>query len=242
MRLAGALALALALAAAPAAAELRRVEIEGLAAADDGGAGAGALREAALRAGVAAAVDQVALELLRDAGRLPPGLAPPELGPILGGARSDYAARFRILRDEGPRGAAPGVDGAGWAVMAEVFVEVDRVRARLVEAGLLAPAAAPVAESRRVHVVLEGLASYRGYAWARRTLVEAGAAASALPVELERGRAVLAVETDREADALARTLAAAVPAGWRVDVVALDSASVTLRIAEAPPAAPPPAP
>lgn len=240
MRAVRALALLWLVVASPAAAELRRVEIEGLAA-EEGGAGAGALREAALRAGVAAAVDQVALELLSEAGRLPPGLGSPELGSILGESRSDYTARFRILRDDGPRATGPAGDGAGWAVVAEVFVEVERVRDRLVEAGLLSASAAPAAEARRVHVVLEGLVSHRGFAWARSTLVEAGGAASAVPAELERGRAVLAVETDRTPDALGRALAAAAPAGWRVDVVAVDDASVTLRLDEPAPAAPPPA-
>lgn len=233
-------ALLAALGAGPAAAELRRVEAEGVAPAGGAEAGSGALRESALRAGVAAAVDQVALSLLDEAGRRPAGLGPAELGAVLGDSRADYTGRFRILADEGLRPAA-GSAPPGYAVRVEVMVEVERVRARLVEAGLLSPASAGDPELRQLQVVLEPLSSHRAYADARRALVERGGARRAVPMELSAGRAVLLVDTPQSPEALAAALAGSGPGpgGFRIDVTAVDAAGLTLRV-WAPEGAPPP--
>jgi hypothetical protein len=217
------------LCAAPAAAELRRVEAEGLAPAVASETGSGALREAALRAGVSTAVDQVALALLDEAARRPARFGPEELAAVLGDSPSDYAARFKILSDEGLRPAA-GERPATYAVRVEVMVEAERVRARLVEAGLLAPETARAPETRQLQVVLEPLASHSALAHARRVLGERGGAKRAVPVELSAGRAVLAVDTPLSPEALADAVAGSDTDGFRIDVVAVDATGVTLHV------------
>lgn len=244
MRRAFAAALLALLLAPAAAAELRRVEAEGVALPEAGGSGAGGLREAALRAGIAAAVDQVALGLLDEAGRRPAGFGARELSSVLGDERRDYTERFRILRDEGLRAPDPLGGPGGYVVVAEVLVEVERLRARLVAAGLLAAAAPAPSGDQRLHVILEPLATYRALAWTRRALEERGRASSAVPVELAPGRAVLAVDTPLSPDALARALGAAGSEAVRVEVIAVDATSVTLHVDASPPGAPhePPTP
>ena len=99
-----------------------------------------------------------------------------------------------------------------YVVVVEATVDAGRVRERLARAGLLV---APAGEVRRYHVRLEaeGLEDYAAYRALRETLLEGVGVRSALPVELERGRAVLDVDGELAGDALLAALVRAAPPG-----------------------------
>lgn len=219
---------------------VRRLEVEGAAPVPEEGTGSGtALRERALRAAVARAVDAVALELLAGSPRALPAFDAESLDAILGPDRFDYAVRFGVVQD---RGLQPSREPAGSAAEAEyvirasVHVDVARVRSRLEAAGLLEPPE-PAAPGRRLEVVLEPVDSYAALAWIRRA-IEAAGAGSATPAELSRGRAVLWVTTSMAPEELLGVLRREGPPGLRLTLRSLDARSLVLR-AEARDLAPP---
>lgn len=226
------LALGLALAAS-ARAELERLEVEGVVAVGDRAPSASSLRRRALDAAIVRAVDSAALGVLYEAERLPPDFGSQALTQVLGPARIDYTARFRVLEDRGRRPAQLSDDPAAseeYVVLAEVYVDLDRVRGQLRSAGLLLEQRGPAAPVGRVRVVLEPLGSYRAYAWLRKAALEEGRARSAVPEELSRERAVLAVETPLDPLELLRALRRAAPPGSRIDAVEMDRGRIVLRV------------
>lgn len=231
--LAAALALGLWLAAVPARAELERLEVEGVVAVGARAPSASSLRRRALDAAILRAVDSAALGVLYAADRLPPDFGSQALTRVLGPARIDYTARFRVLEDRGRRPAQLAEDPAvaeEYVVLAEVYVDLDRVRGQLRSAGLLREERSPAAAVGRVIVVIEPLGSYRTYAWLRSAALEAGRARSAVPQELSRERAVLAVETPLDPLELLRALRDAAPPGSRIDPVEMDRSRLVLRV------------
>jgi len=231
-----ALSLALVMAAGAAGgAEERIVEGVGAVAVSGGSkAQSGAARDAALRAAIGEAVRQVALELL-------PHLDPAAIGPsverALGTDPRAYANRFRIVEDRG-EGPAMLVDEPGveteYVMIVQAQVDVERVRQSLERAGLFVPPAREASPRERLRVVIEALESYAGYE-AVRTLLDDLGARGAVPVELERGRAVLEVESRIPPRELLDALVRSAPPELRIEPVASDAASLTLRARFLPP-------
>jgi hypothetical protein len=221
------LVLALLAGLAPAAAaELRRLEAVGAQPLDPDRPPARPPRDLAVQKGLADAVRRVAFE---EAPELDPEQAEARVGAALGADPLAYVNRFRIVEDQGERPALftedPGVESE-YVVLLEVQVDADRVRRRLVEAGL---AAAPSEGARRVpvRVVVEDVGSWASYR-AVRTLLEEVGVRSAVPVEMQRGRAVLDVEGDRGPEELLAALLRAAPPELRL--VPLGSDATTLRL------------
>jgi len=188
-----------------------------------------AARQRAVSAGIAQAVYQVVGEALP---ALEPGEAA-DVGPRLFGAdASNYVIGFRVLEDLGaqPREYSPDPEITHeYVVLVEANVDARAVRARLVEAGLLAPAGGS-GPARRVHLILEDLPSYAAYEAVREALVERLQAESAVPLEFSAGRAVLDVVTREDARQLLARLAALALPGIRIEPGAADERSALARV------------
>lgn len=211
---------------ASAAAKVRRVEAEGVVPMN-AAAGGSAPRNGAVRAAVAEAVRRTAEGLLPpdfqpEGVETGPGVDPEQalaswLGEALGGDPFEYATRFRILEDRGVRRSmdAQGKAASEYVVLAEVNVDVERVRERLVFVGALAgPSGDDSAE--RIRIVADGVTSYVAYEALRRAAIDGLGARSVVPLELERGRAVLEADASGDPDALLADLAAGAPPELRV--------------------------
>ncbi|MDJ0852627.1 MAG: hypothetical protein QNK04_30015 [Myxococcota bacterium] len=215
-----------ALLAPPAGAEVRSVEAVGAVPLDPNDPPRRPPRDLAVQRALAEAVQRVALDEL------------PEFDPVEGEVRLwaalgkdplDYAQRFRILEDRGERPALfteiPGVS-TEYVVLVEVQVDAELVRRRLRDRGLLTPT--EWGARRPVRVVLEDVGTWASYR-AVRTLLEEVGARTALPVEMEQGRAVLDVEGDRTPDELVAALMRAAPPNLRLVPLGVDDETVRLR-------------
>lgn len=238
-------------AASAGAEDLRRLQSVGVAPVLPAKGESGSPRNAAVRAAVARAVESVALALepkvpaAPDAPAKDPTALDPKLARALGDDPLDYATRYRILEDRGTRPAIFSRESGAekeYVVVVEVQVDAARVGERLRAAGWLA-APATNAPSSTQRVVLEGLTDYRALDSVRRLLVERLGARKALPVELTRGRAVLAVDGGPAPATLAASLQAAAPPELHVEPVeAGDDGAITLRVEWIPPPVEPAAP
>jgi hypothetical protein len=227
------------------AADLRRVESVGIVPVPAGAAKSSAPREAAVRAGVARAVESVAVSLgpnvpapaKPDEKKPPPDptAIAPELAGALGADPLDYAASYRIVEVRGLRKALyERQTGAAdeYVVVVEVQVDAGRIAERLRTAGWLA---APAGGSAALRVVLEGVTDYRAYESVRRLLVERGGARSAQPVEFSHDRAVLSVAGAPEPSALLAALQAAAPPELRLVPLENGPEGLTLLVEWTPP-------
>ncbi len=209
-------------------AEVRPVEAVGAVPLDANAPSRVAPRDAALQRALQDAVRRVALDELPD---FDPETGEEALAVALGKDPSEFATRYRIREDRGERPALftddPGVESE-YVVLVEVHVDVDRVRERLMEAGLLLM---PSGDSRRyrVRVVIEELEGYAAYR-AVRTLLEELGLRSVLPLEMERGRAVLEVDGDRSPNELMSSLLQAAPSNLRLEPLGIDATTLTLRV------------
>jgi len=236
-----ALALAVALAAAAGAADLRSIEAVGAVPLHEGARPASPPRDAAVRKALSEAVRRVALELLADRD---PAEIERALDSALGADPLAFISRFRTLEDRGERPLLFSDDPEAkteYVVVVEATVDAARVRERLGRGGLLV---APAGEARRVRVRVEaeGLADFAAYGALRDTLIEGVGVRSALPVELERGRAVLDVDGELTGEALLAAMLRAAPPG--LTLTALETSPERLRVrvelvAEPAPASPP---
>jgi hypothetical protein len=218
----------LALAGAAGAADLRRVESVGAAPAGSQARSGGTLRQAALEAALRDAVRRVAAEL---SGRPEED---PGLERALGERPLDYVARYRLTEDRGERRALLVDDPQAvleYVVVAEVHVDAARLRARLEQAGLLAPPAA-LADASRVHLVLEGVRSWGAVQAIRARLARERAVRSVVPEAIEAGGVTLAVETSRRPGELADALLEHPPQGVEVHLVRSDADGLRLRVVE----------
>jgi hypothetical protein len=185
-------------------------------------------RDAALRRALREAVHRVALEELPD---FDPETGEEALAAALSGDPSEFATRYRIREDRGERPALftddPEVE-TEYVVVVEVHVDVERVRERLAAAGLLLM---PSGDGRRyrVRIVIEHAGSHAAY-MAVRTLLQELGLRSVLPVEMERGRAVLEVDGNRSPDQLMNGLMQATPSNLRLEPLSIDATTLTLRV------------
>jgi len=231
------LALALLLASA-AGAEIRQMEAVGALPLAPDVRHTSPLRDIAVRMALNEAVRRVALDLV-------PGLDPEEaaefLPEVLGDDPFDYTTRFRIIEDRGERPALfvedPEVDFE-YVVVVEAHIDADRVEKRLADAGLLMARRAG-APNRDLRLVVEDLESFAAYAALREALIERVGVRSAVPVEMERGRAVLVVNTSGDPWQLLEELLLAAPPELLITPVDTREDALTLRIGleELPPGA-----
>jgi len=228
----------LALAAAPGrAADLRVTEAVGAVPLHADARPASPPRDAAEHKAMTEAVRRVALELLS---AQDPAEVEPRLAAALGAEPKVYISRFRTLEDRGERPALFSDDPEArteYVVVVEAQVDADRVREALARSGLLV---APAGEARRFHVRLEaeGLEDFASYRALRETLIEGVGVRSALPVEMERGRAILDVDSELAGDALLEALVRAAPPELTLTPLQTSPERVQLRVQLAPESAP----
>lgn len=206
-------------------------------------------RDVAVRAAVTQAVRGVARDLLSadfipppdalggqggDAGGPvgAPSSLEERLAAILGDDSFSYTARYRILEDRGIRPALLSLDPEveqEYVALVEVEVDEGRVAARLRSAGWIGAPAGSGGEGR-IRIVIDSLQSYAAYDALRATLVDRLGARSALPVAMERGRAVLDVETRQGTALLLDDLMHEAPPELRVVLLAQEPGSLTLLL------------
>jgi len=121
-----------------------------------------------------------------------------DLDAILGSRMVPYTSRFRVIEDRGRRPALFAEDPAireEYVVIVEVQIDVERVRARLVEAELI-PAGAGGAVSNAVVLEVEGLKRYSAFQDFRGLLIDRLDVRGVTPLEIRRGHVVLDVATE----------------------------------------------
>lgn len=208
-------------------AEVRVVEALGAAPVDPSGGSRRSPRDEALRRALREAVWRIAIEEL-DAAAVAP--ADEEVLVALGDDPLVYATRFRIVENRGERPALfsddPEVENE-YVVLAKVHVDADRVRQRLASAGLMR---LDTGEGPRIRTRL-ALVEVRSWAeiQAVRTLLREVGAGTAVPVDLVRGRAVLAVESTYSPEALVDALLAAAPPELRLERLGAGPDGLELR-------------
>ena len=225
-------------AAAAASGEARWLQVVGAVPAGPEAASGGSLRRAALDEALLEAVARVARDEARTAGEpaaesLPLPTQPRGWMALLGGSPADYALEYRLLEDRGERRALlvadPDVE-TEYVVLAEVRVDVDRVRAGLRAAGVLpqAPTAVP---GQTLRVVVQPLPSYAALLALREALArEPGS--RVVPERFEPGRAVLRMETHRSAAAVLGQLRARLPEGIELGRVRVREGELHLELIE----------
>jgi hypothetical protein len=151
-----------------------------------------------------------------------------------------YTRSFRIVEDQGERPVlfTDHPDAATeYVVVMAVHVDVDKLRERLSAAGLLADDRIEVLTG--ILLEIRGLTQYRGYDELVQLIEsEAVGAASVMPLQLERGRALLQVEGEWSArELLDLLLAAASPRLTIIPIAIEDSGDESLTSRGAPPLA-----
>jgi len=204
--------------AGPAGAEVRRMEAVGAVPIDPRTRSSEPLREAAVEEAQREAVLRVASDLLLEAES--PSLGDgeegaPDLEAVLGDEMVPYTSRFRIREDRGERPAlfadSPGVTSE-YVVVVETWVDVERVRRRLEEEGLLEPAPGrDPAAARAVPVEVRGLETWAAFRALEEALLGGAGAESVQPLALERGRALLRVESEDPPEVLLERLLGSAP-------------------------------
>lgn len=219
--------------AASVGAEVRRVESIGAIPMRTDTRRSSPPRDAAVRRALNVAVWEVALDLL-------PGIGAAEAEEMLPEALGDdpfeFTTRFRITEDRGEVPASLTDDSEAsleYVVVVEANIDAGRIEGRLKDAGLMF--ARSGTEARLVTVVVEQLTDFVAYERLLEALVAGAGANSAVPVEFERGRAVIAVEAPSTPPQLFEDLVASAPPGLRITSLGVVGEVLTLRIAyEAP--------
>lgn len=220
--------LAWALLAPPGAiAELVREEAIGSVALGAGSKGGGTARQQALEEGVREAIARVGEELAVQAGAT---ATPAEVRAVLAPEWKRFAVAYRLLEDRGERAplleSNPGAQGE-YVVVVEVEVDRERVRARLVEAGILGRPG--VAGRRGLRIRLEGVDSYPLWTKIRTALAARGGAVT--PREFAPGQIVAVIDTDESGDAVVGRLAGALGPDFEVSNGGLDGDGLRISVA-----------
>lgn len=216
-----------------AAAELVRVEAIGSVALGAGSKGGATARQQALEAGIREAIGRVGEELAVQAGAT---AAPSDVRGVLDPEWKRFAVAYRILEDRGEREplleSNPGAQRE-YVVAVEVEVDRDRVRAQLVEAGIVARPGAP-AGRRGLRIRFEGVDSYPLWTKLRTALAARGGAIEAR--EFSPGRIVAVLDTDESGDAVVARLAGALGPDFEVANGGMDGEGLRISIARRLPA------
>jgi len=220
-----------------ASAEVRRVESIGVIPLRSDSPRSSPPRDAAVKRALNSAVWEVALDLL-------PGMGTTEAEEVLPGALGsdpfEFTNRFRITEDRGEVPAELTDDPQApleYVVVVEANIDAGRVAQRLKAAGLMFERAG--AHARSITVVVEQLSDFVAYERLLDSLVSGAGANSAVPVEFERGRAVIAVEADSAPTQLLDDLVSSAPPGLQIRSLGVVGEVVTLRIAYEAPVEPP---
>ncbi|MCS5635132.1 MAG: hypothetical protein NZ990_01330, partial [Myxococcota bacterium] len=164
------------------------------------------------------------LEAEREAERLAEEAETKRLRDALGRETVPYTKSFRIVEDQGERPALFTSDpdvATEYVVLMEVHVEVDRVRGRLEEMGLLTPLEA--SELTGIRLEIRGLTHYGGYQALLGLLEgEVVAAEGVLPRNFAPGRVVVTVEGDWAPEELMDRLQRAAPENLRIEAMEPD--------------------
>ncbi len=222
------LVLALCFAVPAGAADVRRVDALGAAPMAGEGRSRGSPRDEALRRALQEAVWRIAIEQLASAGAMPEDAV---VSGALGNDPLVYATRFQIVEDRGERPALFSDDpeiGSAYVVLAEVYVDVDRVRRQLSGAGLMGAPSGDAGGRFQTRVTLVDVQRWAEIQAVRTLLGEIGAE-SAVPIELVRGRAVLAVESRHSAAELMVALRAVAPPELRLELLGAGPDGLELR-------------
>jgi hypothetical protein len=231
----------LVLAAGPALADLRVTEAVGAVPLHAEKPSKVPPRDAAERKAMSEAVRRVALQLLSTSD---PAELEPKLGAALGPDPKVYISSFRTVEDRGERPALFSDDPEArteYVVVVEARVDADRVREALLRGGLPV-ASAGDGRRHRVRLEAEGLGDFASYRALRETLLEGVGVRSALPVEIESGRAVLDVDSELAGDALLDALVRAAPPGLAISPIAMEPEHLRVRVEYQPEPAPAQAP
>ena len=214
--------------AAQAAAQVRQMETVGAYPLSTNAERSGSARDTAVKLALDEAVIQVAMDLVTGVKRAEAADFLPE---VLGDDPLDYISRFRIIEDRGERPTKYSQDRKvefEYVVLVESHIDSARIRSRLEKAGLLMTRAqAPI---QQLLVVIDGKADFDAYEALRGALIDHVRVKSAVPVEMERGRIVLAVETSRSERQLLENLLRSAPPGLLVTPVGAQPGILTLRI------------
>ena len=232
------------------------MEAVGAAPVRSGGHLQGSLRDAALKRALRDAVIRVSRDLL--APEVPPTLVPhgetsleegeprgPEttaggeerslesrLEEALGDDPRDYATRFRILEDRGERPALfvddPLVESE-YVIAVEVYVDTERVTRRLERRGFSLRPAGELEEGR-IRLELLEVDGFGAYEQVRVALAADTRVRSVTPVEMERGRAVLEVDSGHQPEELLERLVQVVAENLDLELVAVEEGSLILRV------------
>ena len=196
-------------------------------------------RQRAIDAALREAVGQVASELLVDApldegsdGTHDDEASEPDIATLLGDDMLRYALRFRVVDDRGIGPAMFVEDPAvtsEYVVVVEVEVESDRVRDRLVEAGLLRGDDDSAAQPA-LRLEVRGLRAYPAYEDLRRVLERASGGDPGTPLLFERGRTVLEVHTSHSGSELVEALVREAPAHLRVEPLGVRNGNATIAV------------
>ena len=218
-----------------AASNSRRMEALGAVDVDSGRSGTP--RDRARFAAVRDAVRRMALELVPQDLRPDGTEKDPEawIEAALGKDPYSYATSFRILQDRGTRPAILTPDAeTEYVVLVEVILDEARIRERLSARGLLPENSAQDRSSLEIEVEV---GSYPAYQRLRETLLDSRGVHSALPLEMSRGRVLLAVEADVAPEPLLTGLIRRTPPGLRVELLGIGDARARLRVDWVEPAA-----
>lgn len=216
-----------------AGAELVRVEAIGSVALGAGSKGGATARQQALEAGIREAIGRVGEELAVQAGAT---ASPGDVRSVLDPEWKRFAIAYRILEDRGEREplleSNPGAQRE-YVVAVEVEVDRDRVRAQLVEAGIVARAGEP-AGRRGLRIRFEGVDSYPLWTKIRTALAARGGAIEAR--EFSPGRIVAVLDTDESGDAVVARLAGALGPDFEIGNGGMDGEGLRVSIARRLPA------
>lgn len=206
--------------AADASAEVRVLEVVGAVPLDQASRAKGIPKDRALEQALWEGVSRVAADLLVDSIVPDPEDGPDPVRAALGDDTVPYTRSFRIIEDQGERPTlfTEHPDAATeYVVVVEVQVEVDRVRERLLAAGLLEQQGIQ-APLTGIRLEIRGLTRYGGYEQLVALLTgDRVGAASISPLELAHGRMVLHVEAEWGAGELLERLLAAAPDTFRIE-------------------------
>jgi hypothetical protein len=203
-----------------AGAEVRVLEVVGAVPLDQATRAKGIPRDRALDQALWEGVSRIAADLLVDSivPETEDGSDP--VRAALGDDTVPYTRSFRIIEDQGERPTlfTEHPDAATeYVLVVEVQVEVDRVRERLLAAGLLEQQGIQ-APLTGIRLEIRDLTRYGGYEQLVALLTgERVGAVSVSPLELSHGRMLLHVEAEWGAAELLERLLAAAPETFRIE-------------------------
>jgi hypothetical protein len=164
-------------------------------------------------------------------------LSPREiLQAALGDQARGYTNRYRISEDRGLRerlftgGENPEVNSE-YVVVAEVDVDVERVRKALLKAGVIDSVAntSLSGATRELRLVILDPLNYSLLTKLQKVIEEEMEHSSVLPLEFERGQAVLAVRSELGAETFARSLIRRLPAELHVKQATVRGDEIAMR-------------